>query len=63
VKLDGFDREVAMTNSHNNSVLRLGRDLQARGKLAADCVKLMITTDLKSVGQTFENAKPSAQYS
>ena len=47
VELHGFDRQFAMTDAHDDAVLRLGGDFKAGGKFLANRVERMVAADLE----------------
>ena len=57
MKLHGFDRQLAVTQAHDDAVIRLGGHFQARGESFAHGEQRMIAAHLKTFRQPLEHAR------
>src|SRR3954447_19160208 len=62
MKLDRFNRKLPMTNTHNDSVVRLGCHFEAGGEFVSDRIERVISAHLKLERQPVENTKSLAPH-
>src|SRR3954463_12472096 len=58
MELNGLYRQLAMTNAHNDAVVRFGRDLKTVWERFSICVKRVIAANTKWRGQIMKDALP-----
>ena len=58
VELDGFYRECAVPDSHDDSIFGFGRDFETRREFVALRIEAVIAAHFKRAGQAREDAFP-----